>query len=130
MALCGYMKCGGVMESFILFKKKSNIEKKFAYIKFTCLLVYIHWSLHTHSCTTIITVNFRTVYNLQKKSISFSNPDHQVLLSIGFPRQQYWTGFPSSSPGDPPDPGIESTSPADSLPLSHRGNSSHSGLSC
>ena len=37
---------------------------------------------------------------------------HQVLLSMGFPKQEYWGGLPVSSPGDLPDPGIEPTSPA------------------
>ena len=36
----------------------------------------------------------------------------QVLLSMGFPRQEYWSGLPLSSPGDLPDPGIEPGSPA------------------
>ena len=35
----------------------------------------------------------------------------QVLLSIGVPRQEYWTGLPFPSPGDLPDPGIEPASP-------------------
>ena len=34
----------------------------------------------------------------------------QVPLSMGFPRQEYWSGVPFSSPGDLPDPGIEPTS--------------------
>ena len=29
-----------------------------------------------------------------------------------FPRQEYWSGLPFSSPGDLPDPGIEPMSPA------------------
>ena len=33
-------------------------------------------------------------------------------LSLGFPRQKYWSGSPFPSPGDLPDPGIEPTSPA------------------
>ena len=37
---------------------------------------------------------------------------HQAPLSIGFSRQGYWSGLPFSSPGDLPDPGIESISPA------------------
>ena len=32
---------------------------------------------------------------------------HQALLSMGFPRQEYCSGRPFSSPGDLPDPGIE-----------------------
>jgi len=30
---------------------------------------------------------------------------------MGFPRQEYWSGLPLSSPGDLPDSGIESMSP-------------------
>ena len=37
---------------------------------------------------------------------------HQLLLSMGFPRQEYWSGLPFPSPGDLPDPGMESVSPA------------------
>ena len=37
---------------------------------------------------------------------------HQAPLSIGFSRQEYWSGLPFSSPGDLPDPEIEPTSPA------------------
>ena len=49
---------------------------------------------------------------------------HQTLLSMGFPRQEYWSGLPFSSPGDLPDLEFECVSPAlqvDSLPLSHQG---------
>ena len=31
---------------------------------------------------------------------------------MGFSRQEYWSGLPFPSPGDLPDPGIESRSPA------------------
>ena len=46
----------------------------------------------------------------------------QVSLSMGFSRQEYWSGLPCPPPGDLPHPGI--TSPAlqaDSLLLSHGG---------
>ena len=33
------------------------------------------------------------------------------LLSMGFPRQKYWSGLPCPPPGDLPNPGIKSTSP-------------------
>ena len=32
---------------------------------------------------------------------------HQAPLSIGFSRQEYWSGLPFPSPGDLPNPGIE-----------------------
>ena len=39
---------------------------------------------------------------------------HQAPLSIGFSRQEYWSGLSFPPPGDFPDPGIEPTSPASS----------------
>ena len=36
---------------------------------------------------------------------------HQIPLSMGFSRQEYWSGLPCPPPGDLPDPGIKSTSP-------------------
>ena len=43
----------------------------------------------------------------------------QAPLSMGFSRQEYWSGLPFPSPGDLSNPGIEPGSPAlqaDSLP--------------
>ena len=37
--------------------------------------------------------------------------DHQAPLSMGFPRQEYWSGLPFAAPGDLPDPEIEPGSP-------------------
>ena len=50
----------------------------------------------------------------------------QTLLSMGFPRQEYWSGLPFPSPEDLPDPWIKPASPASayngSLPLNHLGS--------
>ena len=37
---------------------------------------------------------------------------YQALLSIGFPRREYWSGLPFPPPGDLSDSGIEPGSPA------------------
>ena len=37
---------------------------------------------------------------------------HQAPLSMGFSRQEYWSGLPFPSLGDLPDPGIKPGSPA------------------
>ena len=37
---------------------------------------------------------------------------YQTPPSMGFSRQEYWSGLPFPSPGDLPDPGIEPRSPA------------------
>ena len=56
----------------------------------------------------------------------FANPwtvPHQDLLSMEFPRREYWKGLPFPSAGDLLDPGVELGSPtlqADSLHLSHQ----------
>ena len=36
----------------------------------------------------------------------------QAPLSMGFSRQEYWSGLPFLSPGDLPDPGTKPRSPA------------------
>ena len=36
---------------------------------------------------------------------------HRAPLSMGFFRQEYWSGVPFPIPGDLPDPGIETVSP-------------------
>ena len=53
----------------------------------------------------------------------------QAPLSMGFFRQEYWSGFPVPPPAYLPNPGVEPESPnvsllcqTDSLPLSHLGN--------
>ena len=54
----------------------------------------------------------------------------QAPLSMGFPRQEYWSGLPLPSPGDLPDPRIELESPAwlaYSLPLHHLGSPEEDG---
>ena len=37
---------------------------------------------------------------------------HQTPLSMGFSRQEYWSGLPFPSPGDLPNPEIEPRSPS------------------
>ena len=57
---------------------------------------YLWWLLVSKSCPTLATP---------------CTVDHKAPLSIGFSRQEYWSGLPFPSPGDLPDPGIESQSP-------------------
>ena len=55
--------------------------------------------------------------------VSFVTPwtvVHQAPPSMGFSKQERWSGLPFPSPGDLPDPGVEPASPAlqaTSLPL-------------
>ena len=55
---------------------------------------------------------------------------HQAPPSMGFSRQEYWSGFPLPSPGDLPDPGIKPRSPAlqaDALPSEPSGVAEEEG---
>ena len=60
-----------------------------------------------------------STWKVKVKSLSrvqlFATPwtvAHQAPLSMGFSRQEYWSGLPFPSPGGLPDPGIEPRSPA------------------
>ena len=47
-------------------------------------------------------------------SDSFATPwtvAYQAPLSMGFPRQEYWSGLPCPPPGDLPNPGVKPMSP-------------------
>ena len=59
-----------------------------------------------------------TSWKVKVKSLScvrlFATPwtvAHRASLSMGFSRQEYWSGLPFPSPGDLPNPGIEPRSP-------------------
>ena len=55
----------------------------------------------------------------------------QAPPSMGFSRQEDWSGLPFPAPGDLPDPGIEPKSPvlqADSLPSKLPGKNSCQGI--
>ena len=67
-------------------------------------------------------VNFIMYVKLLSRVRLFATPwtvAYQALRSMGFSRQEYWSGLPFPSPGDLPNPGIEPGSPAlqtDALP--------------
>ena len=55
----------------------------------------------------------------------------QAPLSMGFPRQEYWGGWPSPPPGDLPNPGIKPRFPklqVDSLPAEPQGKPGNTGV--
>ena len=54
-------------------------------------------SIATKSCQTLAT----------PRNVAYQDP-----LSVGFSRQEYWSGLPFPSPGDFPNPGTEPRSPA------------------
>ena len=57
----------------------------------------------------------REAYKVLVAKLSDSPQPHGLQptrLSVGFSRQEYWSGLPFPSPGDLPDPGIKPKSPA------------------
>ena len=62
----------------------------------------------------MICLQFKKILETEVKSLRrvrlFATPwtvAYQVPPSMGFSRQEYWSGLPFPSPGDLPDPGIE-----------------------
>ena len=55
-----------------------------------------------HECVCVCVFNHVQLFATPRNA-------HQAPLSMGFPRQEYWSGFPFPSPGDLPDPGIKPT---------------------
>ena len=81
--------------------------------------MYIKYIHVTYICVIMIFVSFS--YGEEGESISHSVMSTsatpwtiacQVLLSMEFSRQEYWSGLPFPSPRDLPDPEIEPRSPA------------------
>ena len=72
--------------------------RKITYI-YACVCAYIHRP------TTF------KVKSLSRVQL-FATPWHQAPSSMGFSRQEDWSGLPFPSPGNLPDPGIEPRSPS------------------
>ena len=79
-------------------------------------------SLHQHGLSaTALWVNPSEV--AQSDSATPWTVPYQAPPFMGFSRQEYWSGLPFPSPGDLPDPGTETRSPAlqvDALPSATR----------
>ena len=58
-------------------------------------------------CCPVVAKLYPTLCNIMDCSLPGSSS-----LSMGFPRQEYWSGLPFPSPRDLPHPGIEPTSAA------------------
>ena len=66
-----------------------------------------HISVESICCTPVSMLShFRGVQLIA----TVWNVAHQAPLSMGFPRQEYWSGLPCLPPGDLPNPGIEPSS--------------------
>ena len=86
-ALCVFEEAGKPSIAFISFSKESDPRKYLN--QFACVLSHF-------SCVWL----FATLQTAA----------HQGPLSMEFSRQEYWSGLPFPSPGDLPNPEIESAS--------------------
>ena len=66
--------------------------------------------------------------SLSRVSLQLHGLAHQAALSMGFSRQEYWSGLPFPPPGDLPEPQGQTPGflhrQVGSLPLSHMGGPS------
>ena len=104
----------------------------------TCLWRFLHWSYSHLSCPSwgnaiipalnflplslanfsLIGLSYQSMFYLVKSlsrvrlSVTPWTVAHQAPPSMGFSRQEHWSGLPFPSPGDLPNPGIKPRSPA------------------
>ena len=79
-----------------------KIDEALKYFDKTALFVIVLWN-NTCACMLSCCSHFRLCATLWTKTC-------QVPLSMGFFRQEYWSGLPYAPTGDLPHPGIEPTS--------------------
>ena len=93
---------------------------------FSLLLASLACPLPGPSLQPALLLHAQSLSRVQLFATPWTIP-HQAPLSMGFPRQEYWSGLPFPSPGDLPNPGIGPMSPVwqtSSLSLCHLGNKS------
>ena len=86
--------------------KKKNLLRKLCTSMYRCAHTHVH--THTQQWNATLVQSPSCV----RSFVTLETTAHQIPLSMGLPRQEYWGGLPWPSPGDLPDPGIEPWSPA------------------
>ena len=83
------------------------------------ILLAIFFSSFVNCVLMSLVIRSPLLISVQAKSLqlclTLCNPMtfvHQAPLSVGFSRQEYWSGLPCPHPRDLPDPGIKPMSPA------------------
>ena len=103
-----------VMHSFIHWTSQSFLQRNRTnqMLVYVCIHTHTHTHTHMHICCFLVTQSCPTLVTAWTVAC-------QACLSIGFPRQEYWSGLLFPPPGNLPDPGTKFSSPAlqvDSLP--------------
>ena len=80
------------------------------YRRDSSILKFQRWSLISQEKASIVHVHGCQVASVTSNSLLWTVA-HQAPLSMGFSRQEYWSGLPFPPPRDLPNPGIESMFP-------------------
>ena len=111
-----------------------NCEKQISVYKLPCLYISLEHFKQTKTAVSVscwvrcygCLLNVLSCFNCVWLFATAWTVAHQASLSMGFSRQEHWSGLPFPSPGDLPNPGIEPSYPhllcllhwqAGSLPL-------------
>ena len=109
---------------FVVMLCKAHLTSHSRMSGFRCVITPLWLSILVISKTIIIPSQYKckilsAIVKVKVKSLShvqlFATPwsvPYQAPPSMGFSRQEHWSGLPFPSPGDLPDPGIEPWSPA------------------
>ena len=101
-----------------------------------CWVFQIHWHIECKTLTAWVIIAYVSAcllscFSCVQLFVTLWTVAQQAPLSMGFSRQDCWSGLPCPPPGYLPDPGIKPTSPvspallADSLLLSHKESLDH-----
>ena len=85
------------------------IEAGFERVSIRSFLLHLSVSVNQVLCVCVQSLSCVLVF------VTSWMVTHQAPVSVGFPRQEYWSELPFPSPGDLPNPGIDPTSLASPL---------------
>ena len=114
------LRTGSCFSTLYMHSRRPHFHIKNNYIFYTASLQLKSTLSLLLCCCCLVTQSYPTLVTLWTAA-------RQAPLSMGFPRQGYWSGLPFPPPGHLPDPGIKPASPAlqaHPLPLSHWGSPS------
>ena len=100
------------LRKFALITKRKKWQLTSAHL----LIYFLKYSVnHSTVATLIKQCKLWTVLSGAWRFVTPQTVTYHSPLSMGFPRQEYWSGLPFPSPGDLPDLKIEQASPVSPL---------------
>ena len=100
-------------------KCTEKVQSKFSHSENPCSLFPDHESECYQNCRSLCVPSRHHAHPIKSETLGrvwlFPTPwtvAYQDPPSMGFSKQEYWSGLPFPSPGNIPDPGIEPRSPA------------------